>query len=91
MEQYKDCSQKVKVLTNESFLELCCLYMKYVQYPYAKAIYIEDEYDFSDVHVTEAQLREFDFVIGGDTYSCVDMYVDDFYGKEIYFGDLIIK
>ena len=93
--QYRDLSKKeVKVLTNEEFLVYCQDHMKWLQsLPDGRhmADTIGDNADFSNIRVTEEQLRAFDFVIEGEHYSCVDWHCDDYNGKEIYFGDLIIK
>ena len=94
MAQYTDCSQKVKVLTNEEFLICCEEHMMWLQnLPNGKCMAdtIGDIADFSNIRVTEDELRAFDFVIEGEHYSCVDWHCDDYNGKEIYFGDLIIK
>ena len=93
--QYRDLSKKeVKVLTNEEFLVYCQDHMKWLQsLPDGRhmADTIGDNADFSNIRVTEDELRAFDFVIEGEHYSCVDWHCDDYNGKEIYFGDLIIK
>lgn len=91
--QYRDLSKKeVKVLTNEEFLVYCRDHMKWLQsLPDGRhmADTIGDNADFSNIRVTEEQLRAFDFDFGGEHYSCVDFFIEDANGNEIAFIDFM--
>ena len=92
MAQYTDCSQKVKVLTNEEFLICCEEHMMWLQnLPNGKCMAdtIGDIADFSNIRVTEEQLRAFDFDFNGEHYSCVDFFIEAANGNEIAFIDFM--